>query len=236
MSWLGRFLGARAARRLNIHADELVAGSVELGIEVAQWKADSELLHTVQEAILPAALVLAAIFVANPAITWLGGGVEAHRIGIGLLALAGFGWACWISAVGLIWFLRHLRMMLITGLGPRPYLRLVIALAARDWLRDQAAWLGAGTSRAFLESFQRATGHRTETLAARLADAVAARLWRHVALRLGAVLAPIFVGLIYYRAVIYPGFLGENAWLGMFYPLAALVDVLAGTNYRASLI
>jgi hypothetical protein len=208
VSWVGRFLGARAGRYFNREAESVVSETMLLGNELAQWKADSELLHAIQETVLPTAIVLGIILLANPLITWLGGGLEAHRIVIGALALAGFAWACWVSAQGLVWLLRHLRLMLITDLMPRRYLRLVIALSARDWLRDQAANLGTGSGGAFLASFQQATGNQNEMLAARLADQISATLWRHVALRLGYVLAPMVVALIYYRLVVYPRFLG----------------------------
>lgn len=235
MSWVGRFLGARAGRYFNREAESVVSETMLLGNELAQWKADSELLHAIQETVLPTAIVLGIIILANPLITWLGGGLEAHRIVIGALALAGFGWACWVSAQGLVWLLRHLRLMLITGLTPRRYLRLVIALSARDWLRDQAASLGTGSGGAFLASFQQATGNQNEMLAARLADQISATLWRHVALRLGYVLAPMVVALIYYRLVVYPSFLGESAWLTMLYPLAWLSDLLLGSGLRGQL-
>lgn len=236
MSWLGRFLGARAGRSFNSQAASLVTETVLLGNELAQWKADSELLHAIQGMVLPAALALGAILIANPLITLLGGGVEPHRIVIGALALAAFIWACWVSVAGLVWFLGHLRLMLITSLWPRAYLRLVIAMMARDWLRAQSAAIAAGTWRSFLVSFQRQTNNQAEMLAARLADQISATLWRHVALRLGYVLAPMFVALIYYRLVVYPSFLGANAWLSMLYPLAALIDGVAGTALRASLL
>lgn len=236
MSWIGRFLGARAGRSFNNQAESLVAETVLLGNELAQWKADSELLHAIQQTVLPAALALGAIIIANPLITVLGGGAEPHRIVIGALALFAFIWAGAVSFSGLAWLLRHLRLMLITGLSPRAYLRLVIAMTARDWLRDQAAAIGGGTWRAFLVSFQQETNNQAEMLAARLADQIGATLWRHVALRLGYVLAPMFVALIYYRLVVYPSFLGASAWLSMLYPIAALIDAVAGTTLRVSLM
>ena len=236
MSWLGRILGARLGRSLSQEAESLVAESMLLGNEVAQWKADSELLHAIQGTVFPTALALGAILLADPLITALGGELEAHRIVIGALALAGFSWACWVSWQGLVFFLHHLRLMLITRLAPRSYLRLVIALSARDWLRDQAAGIAAGSGRAFVASFQQATGNQNEMLAARLADQIGATLWRHVAVRLGYVLAPMGVALIYYRLVVYPGFLGASAWLIMLYPLAALIDLVAGTDLRHSLL
>ena len=236
MSWIGRFLGTRAGRSFNSQAESLVAETVLLGNDLAQWKADSELLHAIQETVLPAALALGAIIIANPVITLLGGGAEAHRIGIGTLALIGFAWACYISITGLAWLFGHGRMMLITGLSPRGYLRLVIALTARDWLRAQAEAISGTTWRSFLRSFQAETNSQTEMLAARLADQIGATLWRHVALRLGYVLAPMFVALIYYRLVVYPSFLGASAWLSMLYPLAALADAVAGTEFRVSLM
>ncbi len=236
MRWIGRFFGSRAGRSFNEQAENLVAGTVLLGNDLAQWKADSELLHAIQGTVLPAALALSAIIIANPLITLLGGGVEAHRLGIGVLALIAFIWACVVSVSGFAWFLRHLRMMLITGLRPRAYLRLVIALAARDWLRAQLAAISGGTALAFVASFQKETNSQTEMLAARLADQIGATLWRHVALRLGYVLAPMIVALIYYRVVVYPSFLGANAWLIMLYPVAALIDALAGTSYRQGML
>ncbi len=236
MSWVGRFLGARAGRSFNTQAQSLVAETVLLGNELAQWKADSELLHAIQETVFPAALALGAIIIANPLITLLGGGTEPHRIVIGGLALAAFLWALVVSAAGLAWFLRHLRLMLITGLWPRSYLRLIIAMMARDWLRAQAAAIATGTWRSFLVSFQKESNNQAEMLAARLADQIGATLWRHVALRLGYVLAPMFVALIYYRLVVYPSFLGANAWLSMLYPIAALIDFVAGTALRATLM
>jgi len=236
MSWIGRFLGARAGRNFNSEAQSLVAETVLLGNDIAQWRADSELLHAIQETVLPTALALGAILIANPLVTLLGGGAEAHHIVVGSLALAAFLWAGAVSLAGLVWLLGHVRMMLITRLWPRRYLRLVIAMAARDWMRDQAASIPGGTWRAFLHSFQRETGSQTEMLAARLADQIGATLWRHVALRLGYVLAPMMVALTYYRLVIYPSFLGASTWLSMLYPIAALVDAVAGTALRDALM
>ena len=236
MHWLGRFLGARIGRNFNQETESLVNETMLLGNDLALWKADSELLHAIQGTVFPAAMALAVIILANPLITLLGGGQEPHRIVIGALALIAFIWACAVSISGLGWFLRHLRLMLITGLSPRGYLRLVIALTARDWLRAQEAAIATGTWRAFLASFQKATNSQPEMLAGRLADQISATLWRHAALRLGYVLAPMFVALIYYRMVVYPSFLGASAWLTMLYPLAALVDGVAGTDWRQQLL
>lgn len=232
---VGRFLGRRAARSWHGETQSLVTEGIALGSELAKWKADSELLHLIQETVLPLAIAMVAILSTPQIMQVLHGGAEARRIAIGIQALIAFGYASYISILGAASAWRHLRGMFVAGLTPRAYLRMLLALGVQDWLAARQAALSPTIASA-LASFQQATDTRSETLAGRLADQIAARLWRHLAWRLGCVMAPMFVALIYYRAVLYPSFLGASTVSMILYPLAAAWDGITGQATRAALM
>ncbi len=79
-----------------------------------------------------------------------------------------------------------------------------------------------------------------EGVAFRLADRLAPRLARHALSRVFSVAGPVLGAWAYYRFVIFPDLVLAGSGLGaldaLLYPFAVLIDTLAGTELRATLL
>ncbi|NJM35913.1 MAG: hypothetical protein HC850_15850, partial [Rhodomicrobium sp.] len=86
------------------------------------------------------------------------------------------------------------------------------------------------------------SGHATnwEGLAHRLADQIAPRMLRHALIQAALVLVPIAAAWAYYRFKIFPDIIRAETGLGylsaFLYPVVAIVDLIAGTQWREALI
>jgi hypothetical protein len=79
-----------------------------------------------------------------------------------------------------------------------------------------------------------------EGVAFRLADRLAPRLARHALSRIFVVAGPVLGTWLYYRFVIFPDLVRAGSGLGaldaLLYPFAVLIDTVAGTELRATLL
>jgi hypothetical protein len=79
-----------------------------------------------------------------------------------------------------------------------------------------------------------------ESYALQLADRIAPRMVAHALLRVVMVIVPVAVAVSYYRLKIFPDIIRAETGLGMLsalvYPLAALIDAIAGTSLRQALL
>ncbi len=79
-----------------------------------------------------------------------------------------------------------------------------------------------------------------EAYALQLASRIAPRMVAHAYLRAAMVIAPVAAAWAYYRLKIFPDIImaktGLGVWSAFLYPLAALADAVAGTNWRQALL
>jgi len=79
-----------------------------------------------------------------------------------------------------------------------------------------------------------------EGVALKLADRIAPRMLRHALTQTVLVLLPVIVAIAYYRLQIFPDIIrtetGLGFWSAFAYPLAAIADTIAGTDFRGQLL
>lgn len=226
-----------AARLLN-----MMRGSIEEPIaDVANALISERLLRWAgHEALiaLGAAAILYAILLAAPLLP-----TEEWAVMPACLVILGFvvhvAWSLKpvAGAVPLWWRLR---------VGPRQAVRLILFRVIARLLRDAEHRLAAGAQgqgllgRNAFGLAQWLVATPTDRIAWQLAEAVEPRILRHAANAALLALAPILLMFWVFRAVIvYGGLLDRAAHLGpiaaVFYPIAALIDLVAGTSLRALL-
>lgn len=185
---------------------------------------------------LGAAALLYAILLAGPLLPseeWAV--LPACLVILAFVAHVGWSLGPAVRALPLWWRLR---------VGPRQALRLVLFRILARLLHDAERRLAAGAEgqgalgRNAFGLAQWLVAVPTDRIAWQLAEAVEPRILRHAANAALLALAPILLMFWVFRAVIlYGGLLDRAAHLGpvtaIFYPIATLVDLVAGTGLRA---
>jgi len=137
MSFFGRNLGYLAgffaAHRFKNPALHVILEGQEVGLKVALALTDVIILDRIVGAVWPAGLVLAAM-IGIDLFGNLLGSPETVRVLIGLLVLAALVWAIESLARGSRLMVPHVRFWLVTRLGPRQHLRLVLYHAISEGL------------------------------------------------------------------------------------------------------
>jgi hypothetical protein len=213
-------------------AERLAMAEVNAAI---QTRLTHILIPTAIVALLLAATEAAAAFIGDP---------ETMRMAVTSILLAAGIYGTWALATGLIEILPLLAVWTATRVGPKRLARLLLYDFLLRQLRQTFTDEGGKTS---------IGGHITryalkfsgqpsswESLAYRLADQIAPRMVRHGIMQTLLVLAPTVAAWAYYRFEIFPEIIraetGLGFWSAFAYPLAALADVIAGTELRSALL
>jgi hypothetical protein len=169
---------------------------------------------------------------------------ETRKALIGLVILFAIGWSVFGTIAGSIAAWPHVRLWLVTRLGPVHHTRLVLFSIIRSY---HEAFL-AGTKgdgfigeiiEASIAAVQKERNLSATRVAFAFADHLAPILVRHLCLRLVLIVAPVVAALLYYRFYIYPNVIQHGThlrpWSIALYPIALAIDFVAGTHLRAAL-
>ena len=230
--------------------DQLRTGlrsALSTGETVAERLALAEVdavIHTRVKGILIPSLVVAVLFAIAELAAVVIGDPETLRLAATSIVLAAGLYGSWALISGIIDTLPIIAVWAATRIGPNKLARLVLYQLILSRLREaftnaEGKPSTAGRLARYALQF---SGHASswEGLAYRLADQIAPRMVRHAITQALLVLVPAGAAWAYYRFHIFPGIIrsdtGLGFWSAFVYPLAALVDLIAGTDLRASLL
>jgi hypothetical protein len=222
--------------------DALTAGE-EIAERLALAEVD-QLIQTRVSGILIPTMVIAAAFAVAETAAYFINDTETLRISVTSILLAAGIYGTWSLVTGIILVLPVLSVWLATRVGPRSLARLLLYELIRRRLREalttsEGSATLAGRLAGYVLKF---SGHAPDwdTLAFRLADRIAPRLVRHAVTQTALVLVPVVAAWAYYRYQVVPDIIhaqtGLGFWSAFVYPIAALIDVIGGTELRAALL
>ena len=222
--------------------DALAAGE-EIAERLALAEVD-QLIQTRVSGILIPTIIVAALFAVAEAAAAFINDAETLRISVTSILLAAGLYGTWSLVTSIISVLPILSVWLATRVGPRSLARLLLYELIRRRLREALTTSeGSSSLTGRLAGYAlKFSGHAPnwDTLALRLADRIAPRLVRHAVTQTVLVLAPVAAAWAYYRYQVVPDIIhtqtGLGFWSAFAYPLAALIDLVAGTEIRAGLI
>ncbi len=222
-------------------------GVLSTGESVAERLALAEVdavIHTRVTGILIPSLVVAVLFGIAELASVLIGDPETLRLAVTSIVLAAGLYGSWALISGIVEALPVMAVWASTRVSPNKLARLFLYQLILSRLREaftnaEGKPSTAGRIARYALQF---SGHASswEGLAYRLADQIAPRMVRHAITQAVLVLVPAGAAWAYYRLHIFPGIIrsdtGLGFWSAFVYPLAALIDFIAGTELRASLI
>jgi hypothetical protein len=204
----------------------------------------NQLIQTRVSSILIPTVVVATLFAVLEAAAAVINDTETLRLAVTSVLLAAGLYGTWALVDGLIALLPLLSVWMATRLGPHGLARFLLYELILRRLRETFTGSGgeatmAGRIAGYALKF---SGHAPdwETLAFRVADRMAPRLVRHALVQSLLVLGPTTAAWAYYRFKVFPDLIraetGLGFWSAFAYPVAALIDLLAGTEFRAALL
>ena len=244
MSHFSRFLGNRGgaivASRFGKSALRRLHDLQEVTPNVALWLTDAVILDRIVGTVWPAALILTGMI----GVDLLGnalGSPETTRILIGLLVLAALIWAVLGLVRGSGHLAPHLRFWLVTRLGPRHHLRLVLYNTFLEYISEITDENKLGTAlHAMIKQFIDKIELSVDQFCFEIAFKFSNRIFYHILQRLFLAAIPLILALAYYRLILYPHFVrsfsgGLSPWRVAAYPIAALLDLLFASHFRLAL-
>jgi hypothetical protein len=224
-----------------------IRGAFAAGEDIAERLALAEIDRVIQArvgSILVPTIVVAALFAILEAAAALINDPETLRLSVSTILMAAGLYGTWALVDGFIAILPLLSVWASTRLGPHGLARFLLYELIRRQLREIfTAPTGETTLTGKLAGYVlKFSGHAPDwdALAFRVADRIAPRLVRHALMQTLLVLGPTAAAWAYYRFKIFPDMVradtGLGFWSAFVYPLAALVDWLAGTDFRAALL
>ena len=217
------------------------------GEDVAERLALAEVDAVIQtrvQGILIPSLVVAILFAAVELAAIVIGDAETLRIAVTSIVLAAGVYGVWALATSTVEVLPIVAVWLSTRLTPHKLARLflyqlILSRFQEAFTNAEGRSSAAGQIARYAFKFS-GRASSWEGLAFRLADQIAPRMVRHAALQIVIVLIPVAAAWAYYRFQIFPDIIrsqtGLGIWSAFLYPGAALIDLVAGTSLRASLI
>ena len=169
---------------------------------------------------------------------------ETEKALIGLVILFAIGWSVYGTVAGSIAAWPHVRQWLVTRLGPVHHTRLMLFHLIRSYHEAFLAGAkGEGFVGEIIEASIAAVQSERNLSATRVAfafaDHLAPVIVRHLGVRLMLIVTPVVVALVYYRFEIYPNVILRDThlrpWSIALYPIALVIDLAAGTHWRAAL-
>jgi hypothetical protein len=222
--------------------DALTMGE-DLAERLALAEVDAVIQTRVQGILIPSLVVAALFAVAELAAAFIGD-VETLRIAVSSIVLAAGLYGFWAVTAGIIEVMPIIAVWLTTGVTPHKLARLflyqlILARLREAFTNAEGRPSTAGQIARYALKFS-GRPSSWEGLAFRLADQIAPRMVRHAILRVILVIIPVSAAWAYYRFQIFPDILrsqtGLGFWSAFLYPGAALIDLVAGTSLRASLL
>ncbi len=244
MSFFWRFLGdqigARVAGRFGKSVSQGFQDAQVFSLKVALALTDAIIVDSIVAAVWPASLVLAAM-IGVSLVGNLLGSPETTRILIGLLVLMALLWAVESLVRGSGHLVPHVRFWLVTRLGPRQHLRLVLYHAINEWVSGviEPEKLGI-TLHSAIVRFLNDQNLNPEHFSFEISRRFAHGIFLHIVQRLVFAAMPLVAALLYYRLFLYPQFVrsfsgGLSTWRVAAYPVAALLDLLFASHFRLAL-
>jgi hypothetical protein len=224
-----------------------IRGALTAGEDIAERLALAEIDQVIQarvSAILIPTVIVAALFALLEAAAALINDTEMLRLAVTTILLAAGLYGTWALVDGFIALLPVLSVWAATRLGPHGFARLLLYHLILRQLRETFTGTeGEATIAGRIAGYaMKFSGHAPdwETLAYRVADRIAPRLVRHGLVQTLLVLGPTAAAWAYYRFKLFPDLVraetGLGFWSAFAYPIAALVDWIAGTDLRAALL
>jgi hypothetical protein len=222
--------------------DVLTAGE-DVAERLALAEVDAVIQTRVQGILIPS-LVVAVLFAVTELAAALIGDRETQRLAVTSIVLAAWLYGTWALISGLIEVLPVLAVWASTRVSAHNLARLflyqlILARLREAFTNAEGRPSTAGRIARYALKFS-GRPSSWEGLALRLADQIAPRMVRHGIKQTLMVLAPAAAAWAYYRFQIFPGIIRAETGLGMWsafaYPGAALIDAIAGTDLRASLL
>lgn len=221
--------------------------AISAGEDVAERLALAEVDAVIQtrvRGILIPSFVVALLFAITEAAAAFIGDPETLRLSVTCILIAAFLYGSWALVSGVIQILPVIAVWTATRISPHKLARLLLYQLILRRLREAFTdaqgkpSMGGRLARYALQFSGRASSW--EDLAFKLADQIAPRLVRHGVTQTLIVLMPVIAAWAYYRFQIFPDIIrsqtGLGFWNAFLYPIAALIDLLAGSNFRAALL
>lgn len=222
--------------------DALKAGE-NVAERIALAEVDAAVQTRLQGILIPSFVVAVLFAVAEMAASFIGDR-ESLRVAATSIVLAAGLYGLWAVVSGIRGTLPLMVVWLATRVGPHKLARLflyqlILARLREAFTNEQGR--PSTTSHVVRYALKFSGGPSNwESYALQLADRIAPRMVAHALLRVVMVIVPVMVAVAYYRLKIFPDVIraetGLSMWGAFVYPLAALVDFAAGTNFRQALL
>lgn len=222
-------------------------GALDAGEDVAVKLALAEvdaMIQTRVRGILIPSFVVGVLFAVVEAAAAFIGDPETLRLVVTSIVLVAGLYGSWALATGIIEILPLIAVWTATRIRPHKLARLLLYNLILTRLRATFNNVAgkpslAGRLARYALKFSRRPSS-WEGLAFQLADQIAPRMVRHAIVQTGIVLVPVIGAWAYYRFKIAPDIILDQTSLGFWsafaYPVAALIDVVAGTDWRIALL
>jgi hypothetical protein len=222
---------------------EVLAAGEDVAERLALAEVDAVIQTRVQGILIPS-LVVAVLFAFVELAAAVIGDRETLRLAVTSIVLAAGIYGLWAIASGIIDILSVLAVWAATRISAHNLARLflyqlILARLREAFTNAEGKPSTAGRIARYALKFS-GRPSSWEGLAFRLADQIAPRMVRHGIKQTLMVLAPTAAAWAYYRFQIFPDIIraqtGLGLWSAFAYPVAALIDAVAGTDLRAGLI
>lgn len=222
---------------------ETLAAGESVAERLALAEVDAVIQQRVRAIIIPSAVV-ATLFALIELFAAIIGDPETLRLAVTTVLLAAGLYGSWAVATGLVAALPVLAVWWATRVGPHRLAQLMLYELILRKLRetftsgDQKPSTAGHIARYALKFSGRPSSW--EGLAFQLADRIAPRILRHALIQSVIVLLPLLAAWAYYRLQIFPDIIraetGLGFWSAFAYPVAAIIDAVAGTDFRSNLL
>lgn len=221
-------------------------GALQAGEEVAERLALAEVDTVIQTnlrgILIPTFIVAVLLGVAEASAALINNPETMRLVVTSIILLAGL-YGTWALVRGIISIMPVLTVWSAVRVGPRKLARLflyqlIVTRLHSTFNTERGKPSVAGRLARYALKFS-GRPSSWEGLAFRLANQIAPRMVRHALTQTLLVLAPASAAWAYYRFKIFPEIIdkdvGLNFWSAFAYPIAALIDVLFGTELRSFL-
>jgi hypothetical protein len=229
--------------RLRGGLHEALSAGEDVAERLALAEVDSVVQTRLRGILIPSFVVVVLFAIVEAAARFIGD-PETLRLAVTSIVLAAGIYGSWALLSGLIEILPVLSVWAATRVGPHKLARLLLYQLILSRLRqtftnpEGKPSVTGRLARYALQFSGRPSSW--EGLAYRLADQIAPRMVRHAITQTIIVLIPVTAAWAYYRFQIFPDIIraetGLGLWSAFAYPVAALLDLLAGTDLRAALL
>jgi hypothetical protein len=221
--------------------------ALSAGEDVAERLAIAEVNAVIQtriQGILIPSFVVAFLFAITEAAARFIDDPETLRLAVTSILLTAGLYGTWALITGLIDILPLLAVWSATRVTPHKLAQLFLYQLILNRLRTalsdtQGRPSMAGRLAGYALKFS-GRASSWEVLAFKLSSQIAPRLVRHALTQSFIVLVPVIAAWAYYRFQIFPDIIrsqtGLSFWGGFLYPIAALADAVANTEWRAVLM